>query len=107
MPTVKEVALNFRTRTISIANLSPEILTEIHKFPFPVQKLIAKEVHAVLKRLQEGKKVPELLFTECNCKFFCQYMLPCRHIFHKQLCGNIDILTSEVLILELYFLLFG
>ena len=92
----KEVAINFRTKTISIANVRPEVLAEIHKFPFPVQKLIAQEAHAVSKKLEEGKEVPNLTDAECNCKFFNRYMLPCRHILHKQLCGDIDILTPEV-----------
>jgi len=92
----KEVAINFRTKTISIANVRPEVLAEIHKFPFPVQKLITQEAHAVSKRLEEGKEVPDLTDAECNCKFFNRYMLPCRHILHKQLCGDIDILTPEV-----------
>ncbi|CAG8818793.1 11765_t:CDS:2, partial [Gigaspora rosea] len=46
--------------------------------------------------LQEGKKVPNLKTAECSCKFFTHYMLPCRHIFHEQLCGDSSILTSEV-----------
>src|SRR5207237_1446863 len=33
----KEVAINFRTKTIFIVNVRPEVLAEIHKFPFPVQ----------------------------------------------------------------------
>lgn len=92
----KEVATNFRSKVISIANVRPEVLTEIHKFPFPVQKLISEEAHAVSKRLEEGKEVPNLKNPECNCKFFNQYMLPCRHIFHQQLCGDTDILTPEI-----------
>ena len=92
----KEVAVNFRTKTISIANVRPDILAEIHKFPFPVQKLIAEEAHAVSKRLQEGKEVPDLMIAECNCRFFNQYMLSCHHILHKQLCSNINILMPEM-----------
>ncbi|CAG8839036.1 12065_t:CDS:1, partial [Cetraspora pellucida] len=57
-------------------------------------KLIAEEVHAVLKRLKEGKCVPNLENADCLCRFFNRYILSCRHIFHEQLCGA-NILTSE------------
>ncbi|CAG8774189.1 9157_t:CDS:2 [Cetraspora pellucida] len=60
MMAAKETAINFRTKRISLANIRPEILTEVHKFPFPFQKLIAEEVHAVTKRLEEGKCLPNL-----------------------------------------------
>ena len=66
----KEVTINFHTKTISIANVRPEVLAEIHKFPFPIQKLIAQETHAISKRLEEEKEVPNLTDAECNCKFF-------------------------------------
>lgn len=92
----KEVAINFRTKKISIANVRPKILAEINKFPFPVQKLIAEEARAVGERLENGKEVPGLEIAECNCKFFTRYMLPCRHILHQQLCGRVDILTPEI-----------
>jgi len=92
----KEVAINFHTKTISITNVRPDILAKIYKFPFPVQKLITEEAHTVLKRLQERKEVPDLTIVECNCRFFNWYMLPCHHILHKQLCGDIDILMPEM-----------
>ena len=88
--------MDFRVKKISIADVMPEDLGEIHKFPFPIQKLIAEEMRAVSKRLQEGKDVPGLVTPECHCKFFNSYLLPCRHIFHQQLCGVSDILTPEV-----------
>lgn len=76
--------------------MKPETLVEVHKFPFTIQKLIAEEVGALSKRLQEGKGVPGLTTPECPCKFFNRYMLPCRHIFHEELCGDARILTPEV-----------
>ncbi|CAG8819394.1 21640_t:CDS:1, partial [Gigaspora rosea] len=94
MLTAKETAIEFRTKRISLANIRPEVLNEIHKFPFPLQRLIAEEVHAVAKRLEEGKCLPNLASAECSCRFFNRYMLPCRHIFHEQLCGA-NILTPE------------
>ncbi|CAG8674025.1 10240_t:CDS:2, partial [Gigaspora rosea] len=66
----KVAAIDFRTKKISIANIRPETLTEIQKFPIPIQKLIAEEAHAVSRRLQEGKKVPNLKMAKCSCKFF-------------------------------------
>ncbi|CAG8479490.1 1369_t:CDS:2 [Gigaspora rosea] len=92
--TAKETAINFHTKRISLANIRPKIITEIHKFPFPLQKLIAEEVHAISKRLDEGKCAPNLASAECSCRSFNRYMLPYRHIFHKQLCGS-NILTPE------------
>ncbi|CAG8693908.1 14059_t:CDS:2, partial [Racocetra fulgida] len=50
----KEATISFRSKRISLANIRPEIFTEIHKFPFPIQKLIAEEAHAVLRKLKEG-----------------------------------------------------
>ncbi|CAG8849921.1 9594_t:CDS:1, partial [Racocetra persica] len=92
----KVAAIDFRTKKISITNVRPEFLTEIQKFSFPIQRLIAEEAHAVSKRLQEGKKVLNLKTAECFCKFFTQYILPCRHIFHEQLCDNSNIFTSKM-----------
>ncbi|CAG8759287.1 24586_t:CDS:2, partial [Racocetra persica] len=60
MIATKETAIEFCTKRISLANIRPEILDEIHKFPFTLQKLIAKEVHVIAKRLEEGKGLPNL-----------------------------------------------
>ncbi|CAG8733796.1 4605_t:CDS:1 [Gigaspora rosea] len=90
----KKTATNFYTKRISLTNIRLKILAEVHKFPFPFQKLIAKEVHAVSKRLDEGKCAPNLASTECLCRFFNQYMLPWRYIFYEQLCGS-NILIPE------------
>ncbi|CAG8551684.1 25030_t:CDS:1, partial [Racocetra persica] len=92
----KVAVIDFWTKKILIANVRPEFLTEIQKFPFPIQRLIAEEAYAVSKKVQEGKKMPNLKTAECFCKFFTQYMLPCRHIFHKQLCGDSNILMLEM-----------
>ncbi|CAG8670544.1 23342_t:CDS:1, partial [Gigaspora rosea] len=66
----KVTAANFQIKKISIANIRPELLIEIQKFPFPIQKLIAEEMYAVSKRLQEGKKMFNLKTAKCFCKFF-------------------------------------
>ncbi|CAG8583489.1 13906_t:CDS:2 [Cetraspora pellucida] len=70
MMAAKETAINFCTKRISLANIRPEILTEVHKFPFPFQKLITEEVHAISKRLEEGKCAPNLASAECSYRFF-------------------------------------
>ncbi|CAG8447347.1 150_t:CDS:2 [Gigaspora rosea] len=94
MMAAKKTATEFRTKRISLTNVRPEVLNEIHKFPFPLQRLVAEEVHAVAKRLEEGKSLPNLASAECSCRFFNWYMLLCRHIFHEQLCGA-NILMPE------------
>ncbi|POG68934.1 hypothetical protein GLOIN_2v1777773 [Rhizophagus irregularis DAOM 181602=DAOM 197198] len=43
----ERVAYEFRTKKISFIGVDDEILTEIHKFPFPVQQMIIKEYCAV------------------------------------------------------------
>ncbi|CAG8593126.1 4178_t:CDS:1, partial [Gigaspora rosea] len=95
MMVAKKTASEFRTKRISLANVRPEVLNEIHKFPFPVQRLVAEKVHAVAKRLEEEKGLPNLASAECSYRFFNRYMLPCHYIFHEQLCG-VNILTLEV-----------
>ncbi|CAG8678699.1 4325_t:CDS:2 [Gigaspora margarita] len=94
MLVAKETVINFRTKRISLTNIRPEILTEIYKFPFLLQKLIVEEVHAVLKRLEEGKCTPDLASAECSYRFFNQYMLSYCYIFYKQLCRT-NILMPE------------
>ncbi|PKK55834.1 hypothetical protein RhiirC2_801399 [Rhizophagus irregularis] len=42
-----------------------EILTEIRKFPFPVQQMIIKEYCAVDGRLEKGKTALGLTFLNC------------------------------------------
>ncbi|CAG8799295.1 2186_t:CDS:2, partial [Dentiscutata erythropus] len=90
----KETAIEFHTKKISLTNIRLEVLNEIHKFPFLLQRLVLEEVHAIAKRLEEGKCLPNLVSTECLCRFFNQYMLLRCHIFHEQLCGT-NILTPE------------
>ncbi|CAG8763975.1 3951_t:CDS:1, partial [Cetraspora pellucida] len=94
MTTARETAIEFHTKRISLANIKLEILNEIYKFPFTTQKLITEEVHAVAKRLEKGKYLPNLASAKCLCRFFNWYMLSCHHIFHKQLCGA-NILTPK------------
>ncbi|CAG8530523.1 7486_t:CDS:2, partial [Cetraspora pellucida] len=87
------VAFAFRVKKISAVGVNNNILKEIHKFPFPVQKLIVNEVFAVNDRIEKGKGLPGLMSLECYCLFFRKYMLPCKHIFHEQIYGFRKLLT--------------
>ncbi|RHZ85314.1 hypothetical protein Glove_67g30 [Diversispora epigaea] len=71
-----------------------EFLEEIHKFPFPVQQMLIKEIGAVMDRLEKGKCVPGLTSLECHCLFHNRYLLPCKHIFHEHMYGN-QLLTDD------------
>ena len=58
--------------------------SEIGQLPVPVQKLLAIELNAVSDRIAKGKDIPSG-FDETlgyQCKFYRQYLLPCRYIFH-------------------------
>lgn len=86
---------NFRTRKLSVAAVDDAVLTEIHKFPFPIQRLLADEALAVLARLEKGKGPPGLIEAECHCRFFQHYLIPCRHIFHEHFYGITKLLTDH------------
>ncbi|PKY47195.1 hypothetical protein RhiirA4_421207 [Rhizophagus irregularis] len=43
-----------------------------------------------------GKAAPGLTFLNCNCLFFHQYLLSCRHIFHENMYGTMKLLISDV-----------
>ncbi|PKC69122.1 hypothetical protein RhiirA1_456383 [Rhizophagus irregularis] len=64
------VAYEFRTKKISFIGVDDEILTEIHKFPFPVQQMIIKEYCAVDGRLEKGKTALGLTSLNCYCDQF-------------------------------------
>ncbi len=89
-------ALNFRTKKLSVADVDDEILGEIHKFPFPMQRLIIDQLCAVTKRLENGKAAPGLTSLECYCQFHHRYLLPCKHIFHEHIYGETRLLTPDV-----------
>lgn len=76
--------------------MSDDLLNEIHKFPFPIQKLLGNEAQAVNGRLEKGKPPPDLVTAECHCRFFSCYLLPCRHIFHEHMFGQNKLLTDSV-----------
>jgi len=73
-----------------------DIIKEIHKFPFPIQRLLIKEACAVMDRIEKGKCTPGLTSLDCYCLFRNRYLLPCKHIFHEHMYGNIKLLTADV-----------
>jgi hypothetical protein len=92
----RRAELQFRIRKLSVAAVDDAILAEIHKFPFPVQRLLADEALAVLSRIEKGKEPPGLIEPECHCRFFTHYLIPCRHIFHEHFHGMTRLLTGHV-----------
>ncbi|RHZ85353.1 hypothetical protein Glove_66g168 [Diversispora epigaea] len=89
------VAFEFCIKKISVIGVDDEILNELHKFPFPIQRMLADEVCAVEKRLEKGKATPGLTSLYCNCTFYHRYLLPCRHIFHEHMYGTTKLLTVD------------
>ncbi|CAG8502496.1 6013_t:CDS:2, partial [Scutellospora calospora] len=47
------VAFEFRTKRILAFGVDYEILNEVHKFPYPIQKMVIDEIFAVAKRLEK------------------------------------------------------
>jgi hypothetical protein len=73
-----------------------EIVGEIQKFPYPIQKLLIKEAGAVMNRIENGKCAPGLTSLDCDCLFMNKYLLPCKHIFHEHMYGSTKLLTDDV-----------
>ncbi|PKK56629.1 hypothetical protein RhiirC2_858535 [Rhizophagus irregularis] len=92
----EKVVFDFCTKKISSHGVEDDIIEEIHKFPFPFQRLIVKEACAVMNRLEKGKGVPGLTSLDCHCLFQNRYLLPCKHIFHEHMYGNTKLLTANV-----------
>ncbi|RHZ89716.1 hypothetical protein Glove_12g29 [Diversispora epigaea] len=91
----KRAAFNFRTKKVSAYSVDSDIIEKIHKFPFPLQHLLIKEVCSVMDRIEKGKGPPGLTSLNCYCLFRVQYIFPCKHIFHEHSYGSIKLLTSE------------
>ena len=49
-----------------------------------------------MDRLEKGKGAPGLTSLDCHCLFRNRYLLPCRHIFHEHMYGNLKLLTTNV-----------
>ncbi len=90
-----KAAFAFRTSKLSLSGVPDETLSEIQKFPLPVQQLIGDETLAVTRRLEKGKPSPGLETAACYCRFFTRYLVPCRHIFHEDWYEVNKLLTEE------------
>ncbi|RPB25197.1 hypothetical protein L211DRAFT_836521 [Terfezia boudieri ATCC MYA-4762] len=82
---------HFRNRKLPICTKE---YPEIGQLPVPIQKLLSGELDAVTERIAKGKEVPIGLDEnlQCSCKFYRQYLLPCRHIFHLD--TEVKVLTT-------------
>jgi len=49
-----------------------------------------------MDRVEKGKGAPGLTSLDCHCLFRVRYLLPCKHIFHEHMFGNIKLLTADV-----------
>ena len=80
----------FHSRKLACTKQYPEI----GQLPIPIQKLLTIELDAVEERIAKGKEVPTGFDEnlQCSCKFFRQYLLPCRHIFHLD--TEVKVLTA-------------
>ena len=65
-------AFNFRTAY----GVDNEIVEEIQKFSYPIQKLLIKEACAVMNKIENGKSAPGLTSLDCDCLFLSKYLLP-------------------------------
>ena len=82
--------IDFREKSVTLVKIYPQIA----KFPFPIQKKIAKQHEKARKRYHEGKEPQLWLNTPaCNCDFYMAYFLPCAHIF---LCDMIYSLKTQL-----------
>ncbi|KAK5815387.1 hypothetical protein F5H01DRAFT_345687 [Linnemannia elongata] len=89
--------LTLKTPTASCTNESTHIddipsslLTRIKNFPYTIQTLLVDEALAVNTRIAKGKRSPGLKHPQCECDFFNKYLLPCRHILHTALFGDLS-----------------
>jgi len=92
----EKVGFNFRLKKLSVADIDDDILQQLHRFPYPIQMLIANEFAGMTSRIAKGKPPPNLATAECHCLFFNRYMLPCRHVFHQHLYGDAQLLANDV-----------
>ena len=72
---------HFRHRKLAVCTKQ---YPEIGQLLLPIQKLLAVKLDSVMDWITKVKAIPtgydETL--QCHCKFYRQYLLPCRHIFH-------------------------
>lgn len=49
----------------------------------------------MMDRIEKGKGAPDLASLNCHCWFRNRYLLPCKHIFHEHIYGNVKLLTVD------------
>ena len=93
---------HFRNRKLAI---SSKQYPEIGQLPVPIQNLLASELNAMADRIAKGKSVPSRFdeTLQCHCKFYRQYLLPSRHVFHLD--TEIKVLTTAQW--EIYITMFA
>ncbi|PKC58464.1 hypothetical protein RhiirA1_541059 [Rhizophagus irregularis] len=92
----KSATFDFHVKKVSAYGVEKDIIKEIHKFPLPFQHLLIKEACAIMDRLEKGKGAPGLTSLDCHCLFHNRYLLPCKHIFHEHMYGDVKLLTTDV-----------
>ncbi|POG79139.1 hypothetical protein GLOIN_2v1472604 [Rhizophagus irregularis DAOM 181602=DAOM 197198] len=63
----ERAAFEFRTKKISAYGVDNDIIEEIHKFPFPLQRLLVKEACSVMNRIE---KAFQGMFEECGYEIY-------------------------------------
>lgn len=58
--------------------------------------MIASQAQGMLDRIEKGKQPPGFESAECHCRFFRNYMLPCKHLLHEHCFSSNKLLTTEV-----------
>ena len=58
--------------------------------------MLVNECRAVEGRLEKGKAASGLTTLSCSYLFFNWYLLPYRHIFHKNMYGSTKLLIPDV-----------
>lgn len=71
---------------------------EIDQLPVPIQKLLAIKLDTMTDHIAKGKEISSTSYEEAlslrrYCKFYGQYLLPCRHIIHLD--TELEVLTPS------------
>ena len=74
-----EAAIDFRGKHLSETADCPGL----RKLPYPMQKMVVQERKIALAMLEDGEGVERDLGdgSECSCRFFTKWLLPCRHLW--------------------------
>src|SRR5438309_10742457 len=74
----------FRTKAVTEVETYPLLAG----FPHPVQILLVDEIRAFNRRIEDGKGIPDHDSIECYCQFYRRYLIPCQHLFHRDIHGD-------------------